>query len=435
AYASRQIAEYLVHASDWGYDTGSALTHSFKKIQKELVAGARTVSPDVSSKAKTAKVHAVDSTYSGCTATAAVLDGNLLHVANAGDSRAVKGTLRLMKGSRGRMNPRDQEGVLAVSAEAITLDHKPTVEGERKRIESKGGFIISEAQLMGGAGSHDRLYVVKSLDGHIASRNVAYGVLFTRSLGDSDAHKYIGISAVPDIFTLNLKGPENSRPSQATEPELKREREPADPVVRSLQEHRDSEDVDFCVVSGCAAQCVNVLGTDGLWDMVSNNEAVKLVWHAKDAGDAAKAAKRWKKAGLGRRDDITAVVILLEWSKRWRRGKDKDHEKKKKSKRSRKALELTQESSDRGSRTHDSFALGSPKTSAGSLEISHTAGEDLADTGQFTLSTGRSLIMQTSAKYRRSSPSEIASSEEGKSMLDNTIDEEEVEEAGDSVAS
>ena len=229
-----------------------------RKIQKELVAGARTVSPDVSSKAKTAKVHAVDSTYSGCTATAAVLDGNLLHVANAGDSRAVKGTLRLMKGSRGRMNPRDQEGVLAVSAEAITLDHKPTVEGERKRIESKGGFIISEAQLMGGAGSHDRLYVVKSLDGHIASRNVAYGVLFTRSLGDSDAHKYIGISAVPDIFTLNLKGPENSRPSQATEPELKREREPADPVVRSLQEHRDSEDVDFCVVSGCAAQCVNV---------------------------------------------------------------------------------------------------------------------------------------------------------------------------------
>ena len=150
---------------------------------------------------------------------------------------------------------------------------------------------------------------------------------------------------------------------------------------------------------------------------------------------ASRAAKRWKKAGLGRRDDITAVVILLEWSKRWRRGKDKDHEKKKKSKRSRKALELTQESSDRGSRTHDSFALGSPKTSAGSLEISHTAGEDLADTGQFTLSTGRSLIMQTSAKYRRSSPSEIASSEEGKSMLDNTIDEEEVEEAGDSVAS
>lgn len=57
----------------------------------------------------------------GCTAVVAVVKGNELWVANAGDSRAV-----LCRGGQ---------------ALALSEDHKPQSETERNRITAAGGFV------------------------------------------------------------------------------------------------------------------------------------------------------------------------------------------------------------------------------------------------------------------------------------------------------
>ena len=63
----------------------------------------------------------VAQSQAGCTAVVAVLHGNDLYVANAGDSRAV-----LCRGGQ---------------AFALSEDHKPGQEGERSRIMAAGGFL------------------------------------------------------------------------------------------------------------------------------------------------------------------------------------------------------------------------------------------------------------------------------------------------------
>jgi len=57
----------------------------------------------------------------GCTSVVAVLKGSMLYVANAGDSRAVL----------------CRAGV----AQDLSMDHKPTLDGEKARIIAAGGFV------------------------------------------------------------------------------------------------------------------------------------------------------------------------------------------------------------------------------------------------------------------------------------------------------
>lgn len=58
----------------------------------------------------------------GCTAVAAILEDGMIHVANCGDTRAV------LCSSAGM-------------AERLTVDHKPSLPDEIKRIEELGGFV------------------------------------------------------------------------------------------------------------------------------------------------------------------------------------------------------------------------------------------------------------------------------------------------------
>lgn len=67
---------------------------------------------------------------SGCTAVVAVLKGNELYVANAGDSRCVL--------------CRDGQAV------ELSLDHKPEDEPEMERIVKAGGEVTSDGRVNGG---------------------------------------------------------------------------------------------------------------------------------------------------------------------------------------------------------------------------------------------------------------------------------------------
>lgn len=128
----------------------------------------------------------------GCTAVCALIVGETLYVANAGDSRCVLS--------------RDGQAV------EMSIDHKPSLEGECKRIIEAGGFVVNG--------------------------RVNGNLNLTRALGDQDYKRdpTIGpekqiISGVPDVRTIQLN------------------------------------DKDEFIVLGC----------DGIWDCVTNQECVEFV--------------------------------------------------------------------------------------------------------------------------------------------------------------
>jgi len=83
--------------------------------------------------------------------------------------------------------------------------------------------------------------------------------------------------------------------------------EPSGIVATPVVSERSLETNDKCLI----------LGSDGLWDMVSNSKAVQYAEkHFPDAQQAAAAlirlaTKRWRKAEVSYRDDISAIVVYL----------------------------------------------------------------------------------------------------------------------------
>lgn len=70
------------------------------------------------------------------------------------------------------------------------------------RTTSLGGSALTEQhteESMVTGGDPNKVYICRVQDG-----NVRYGVLFSRSIGDSDAHKHLGLISSPEIRTGKL---------------------------------------------------------------------------------------------------------------------------------------------------------------------------------------------------------------------------------------
>ena len=149
-------------------------------------------------------------------------------LANAGDSRAV---VARRSGSGG------------LTAERLTVDHKPSEEGEAKRIQDAGGFVL---------------------------RGRVLGMLaVTRSFGDHGLKKFV----------------------------------PARPYTNS-----------FDIVSSDETPFI-ILACDGLWDVMTDEEAVAFVAAWTGAGPDARAdvAEALLHAALerGTTDNVTVMVVYL----------------------------------------------------------------------------------------------------------------------------
>ena len=108
------------------------------------------------------KAMLVNGSEAGCTAVVCVVNGDRLYVANVGDSRVV-----LSRGGKPII---------------VTRDHRPSDPDEAARITACGARII---------------------DGYVEG---LIGV--TRALGDIEVVsgvKIVGLSAVPDVFEVNVK--------------------------------------------------------------------------------------------------------------------------------------------------------------------------------------------------------------------------------------
>ncbi len=186
-----------------------------------------------------------DFSFSGTTCVIVFLVGKKIICANAGDSRAI-------------MISKTQE---FYTVKALSRDHKPDLELERKRIESKGGSIgryIIEGEEVGPV----RVWV----------KGEGYpGLAMSRSIGDLVASQ-VGVIPDPEILEYDIE-----------------------------------DDSKFLV-----------LATDGIWDYLPNTKVMELGQDYYEKGDCEnycqtlvkEATQQWEENEYVR-DDITCISVFF----------------------------------------------------------------------------------------------------------------------------
>jgi serine/threonine protein phosphatase PrpC len=188
----------------------------------------------------------LDAVHSGCTALSLVKHGDLLVVANVGDSRAVLATA----------SP-DDGGGARLAAVQLTVDFKPNLPQERERIMECNGRVQCLADEPG-------VHRVWRPD------REGPGLAMSRAFGDYCVKDY-GVISAPEVT------------------------------------HRRITAQDHFVI----------LATDGVWDVVSNEEAVQIVASAPEREKAAKrlvefAVRAWRRKRRGIAvDDCSAICLFF----------------------------------------------------------------------------------------------------------------------------
>uniref|UniRef100_A0A2P2JW98 protein-serine/threonine phosphatase n=1 Tax=Rhizophora mucronata TaxID=61149 RepID=A0A2P2JW98_RHIMU len=184
----------------------------------------------------------IDSFQSGTTALTIVRQGELIFVANVGDSRAVLATTS------------DDGSLIPLQ---LTIDFKPNLTQEAERILQSNGRVFCQDDE---PGVH-RVWLPDE---------ESPGLAISRAFGDYCV-KDFGLISVPEV----------------------------------TQRHITTKD-----------QFV-ILATDGVWDVVSNQEAMQIVWSTPDRAKAAKrlvqsAVRAWKHKRRGiAMDDISAICLFF----------------------------------------------------------------------------------------------------------------------------
>lgn len=182
----------------------------------------------------------------GCTALAVYMRGLDCWVANAGDCRAVLGA----------DIQRHLGGSQFMHSRRVTTDHKPASAGERARIEAAGGYITLEftgKQKSGGDDGDDN-------DDQAAGRlNGVLGV--SRAFGNIMLRP--AVTHVPDVFHVNT-----------------------------------------------ASYDVLILACDGLWDVLSDDDAVRIALSQECPGTAAQQLVQ-AAYNAGSDDNISVIVVRL----------------------------------------------------------------------------------------------------------------------------
>lgn len=190
----------------------------------------------------------IDSFHSGTTALSIVRQGDLVVLANVGDSRAVLATTC------------DDSSLIPVQ---LTVDFKPNVPEETERIKQSKGKVFSSQDEPG-------VYRIWMPNGEMPR---GPGLALSRAFGDYFI-KDFGLISEPDVTQRTITS-------------------------------RD--------------QFV-ILATDGVWDVISNQEAVEIVSSTPEGEEPAKrlvehAASAWKRKRRGlAMDDISAICLFFHSS-------------------------------------------------------------------------------------------------------------------------
>jgi len=213
----------------------------------------------------------IDCTLSGSTSVFCLIDRSTLYCANVGDSRAVLGRNTSILPQKTKHGFTDNveiqpNGTLATDAASpyepipLSFDHKPSRQDEKIRIENEGGRVDAWQSCDVGA---ERVWLKDSR---------TPGLAVTRSFGDYMV-KNIGVNSIPEIYSLPLSS--------------------ADSFV--------------------------VLGSDGVFEFLSNDEVVSIVGKHRKNGTPQNAAEEVVKISAERWmdddtviDDISCIVVFLD---------------------------------------------------------------------------------------------------------------------------
>jgi len=211
---------------------------------------------------------------SGSCALTLLVGGGKMYIAHLGDSRAVLG--------------------VGPQAEAVRLteDHKPDSASEKIRCESAGGSVI-----MGG-----RCW-------RITHDGTAMMLATSRSLGDrtfKDSWERVATAAVLERTLDREAALEAAQQPMADEGDCLNESHAVTPLLSAVPDVsvRELTDEDKFIVLAC----------DGVWDVLSDQEACRCVRTALIESQSAEAAAR-KLAGmafnLGSEDNISVIIAII----------------------------------------------------------------------------------------------------------------------------
>lgn len=267
------LPKVLLQQSKLREDPLAALSAAFEKTQHLIV--------------QATKMKMIDASQSGSTVSVIYHDlaENVLHVAHVGDSRCVLAKYK-----------QEAEEHLRWNAYDLTVDHKPNMPEERARIEAAGGRVIYDG------GWNYRVY---------ARNHRGPGLNMSRAMGDLVGFFHAGISASPDVQSVNVvEGAQAEEEVQATTSD-------AHDSGQGSRITSSSASVSSYKLS--SVDKFVLLCSDGVWEFVTSEEAVKVVGQF-EVQDAMKAADhltaiswdRWIKELAGQVvDDITAIVVNL----------------------------------------------------------------------------------------------------------------------------
>ncbi|KRX08733.1 Protein phosphatase 2C (PP2C)-like domain [Pseudocohnilembus persalinus] len=199
-----------------------------------------------------------DIKFSGTTAVVIMIKNTQLWCANCGDSRAVMYSYQ--NGYKSKLNQQNNKPIITQLSE----DHKPSLQREKIRIQQSGGQILKSKNRNGQEIGIERVYKLNS---------ETPGLAMTRSIGDLDG-KEAGV--IPDCEVQKFSINQNSQ---------------------------------FIVI-----------GSDGIWEFLSNQEVYDIVnplyqqnINPKQVSEilVENAVQSWKKHDYQNIDDITCIIIYL----------------------------------------------------------------------------------------------------------------------------
>jgi len=157
-YCMLQLPRLLLAHPSLARNPGKALKECFVDVDNEL-------------RAKLSR----EATYAGTTCVCVLVIGDVLVIANSGDSRAVLGMVDDSNG--GKLTSKD-----------LSHDHKPDSPSETQRVLGMGGFVSAESDRDGPS----RVWLGRAMN--------SCGLAMARSLGDH-ALAAVGVIAEPEITT------------------------------------------------------------------------------------------------------------------------------------------------------------------------------------------------------------------------------------------
>eukprot|EP00443_Scrippsiella_acuminata_P030506 CAMPEP_0115182100 /NCGR_PEP_ID=MMETSP0270-20121206/7772_1 /TAXON_ID=71861 /ORGANISM="Scrippsiella trochoidea, Strain CCMP3099" /LENGTH=379 /DNA_ID=CAMNT_0002595143 /DNA_START=107 /DNA_END=1246 /DNA_ORIENTATION=+ len=197
--------------------------------------------------------------YATCTSVTLLVVGDLLCVGHLGDSRIIIGVDQVDPGSN----------IATLVGEQLTHDHKPDQDAERMRIEKCGG-MVERLQ------NHSNKPFIRGGDFMMrkALGEQPMQLQYSRAFGAKDL-KIFGLSSIPDVRLIRMGSPAYRH-------------------VRFV-----------------------ILASDGLWDVISTQQAVLIAHQASAEGHnpaemLVRAALLEQSRRKARADNVTAVCVQFD---------------------------------------------------------------------------------------------------------------------------